>query len=138
MATIPPTKGGTLTCEPSQLGSVISHSDGTVDAKCENVPASLGIASSDRGGPHVGQMNSEQINWILFKVFGLERPSTQLPTIEERKLIENLGGEFIHPVLGDRVFVSITLPTTTNERPPRQINFDTSSGNQGGQMQGLS
>ena len=118
MATIPATSGGKLTCEPNQLGSVVVQQNGTVDAKCENVPAHLMPFPTRRPSSPQLKLSKEHKNWILSVVYGTNRDPLKNLSMSEEKVIENLGGTVIHPESGIRIKISIQLPAEVGRGAP--------------------
>ena len=118
MATIPATSGGKLTCEPNQLGSVVVQQNGTVEAKCENVPAHLMPFPTRRPSSPKLKLNIEQMNWILSVVYGTNRHPLENLSMQEKKVIRNLGGTAIHPKSSIPITIAIQLPLKIERGTP--------------------
>lgn len=121
MAIIPATRGGKLTCEPSQLGSVVVQSNGTVEAKCENVPAHLKPFPSRSPRSSLATLKQEQKNWILSVVYGIPRGEFESISMKEEALIENLSGTLTHPQSGLILTISIKLPNESKRGNPTPL-----------------
>jgi len=103
-------KGVKVTCEPNQLGLVIFRHDGSVEAKCENVPERLQPFPTPKGKFDRPKLEDAHKNWILSVIFGTHREQFEKLTFLHDRLIKNNGGKAIDAKTGERIEVIISLP----------------------------